>query len=197
MWFQKKSPPPSPPIAKQQPAPSLPKDPSVRQLELRLLKLEEHLADLVAKRPDIYIDSLHIHQPVLENLTFRLDQLDIKELSGSLNLGNNFGAKQEGKHDEVNEAFIKADISKPAPPSGETTTTGKAGSHGTSTLKTDSQDNTPKHAHTFSKSDATSSRAQPARPQWDAAESKPSIPHTERTATGYRYIPHPKSTGGT
>ncbi|MFB5192627.1 hypothetical protein [Alicyclobacillus fastidiosus] len=41
----------------------------------------------------IYIDTLHVHDPVLEKLEFRLDQLDIDELSGALNLGNNFGVR--------------------------------------------------------------------------------------------------------
>ena len=50
----------------------------------------------------------------LENLTFRLDQLDIKELSGSLNLGNNFGAKPNGKekNDAVDKAFQRSQVHK-------------------------------------------------------------------------------------
>ena len=87
-------------------------DQHVQQLERRLRKLEEELADLTAKHPKIHIDTLHIHQPVLENLTFRLDQLDIKELSGSLNLGNNFGAKPSEKSVPVDEAFKRAQVSK-------------------------------------------------------------------------------------
>lgn len=87
-------------------------DQHVQQLERRLRKLEEELADLTAKHPKIHIETLHIHQPVLENLTFRLDQLDIKELSGSLNLGNNFGAKPSEKSVPVDEAFKRAQVSK-------------------------------------------------------------------------------------
>lgn len=87
-------------------------DQHVQQLERRLRKLEKELADLTAKHPKIHIDTLHIHQPVLENLTFRLDQLDIKELSGSLNLGNNFGAKPSEKSVPVDEAFKRAHVSK-------------------------------------------------------------------------------------
>jgi len=87
-------------------------DQHVQQLERRLRKLEEEIADLAAKHPKIHIDTLHIHQPVLENLTFRLDQLDIKELSGSLNLGNNFGAKPSEKSVPVDEAFKRAQVSK-------------------------------------------------------------------------------------
>ncbi|WP_261302536.1 hypothetical protein [Paenibacillus andongensis] len=93
----------------------------VQQLERRLRKLEEELADLTAKHPKIHIDTLHIHQPVLENLTFRLDQLDIKELSGSLNLGNNFGAKPSEKSVPVDEAFKRAQVSKESKSAGSHT----------------------------------------------------------------------------
>lgn len=128
MWFQKKksSPLPSKPSTS---APSVPSVPSsarneassssvhqqtVHLLEQRLRKLEDQLADLSAKHPRIHIDNLHVHQPVLENLTFRLDQLDIKELSGSLNLGNNFGAKPNTPSDGMDKPFQRATVSKEA-----------------------------------------------------------------------------------
>lgn len=131
MWFQKKkSPPPKPlgastvaPSPVGAPAPSR-HEPSpvsaatsltVQQLEKRLKKLEEELSNLTAKHPQIHIDTLHVHQPVLENLTFRLDHLDIKELSGSLNLGNNFGAKPNEKKGPLDEAFQRAQVSKEPP----------------------------------------------------------------------------------
>lgn len=125
MWFQKKkaSPPPSrppaaapkvPPPMRTEALPSSVHTQTVHLLEQRLRRLEEQLADLSAKHPRIHIDNLHVHQPVLENLTFRLDQLDIKELSGSLNLGNNFGAKPNGKenNDAVDKAFQRSQVSK-------------------------------------------------------------------------------------
>lgn len=122
MWFQKKktSPPPTgpsnappKPLMRNETIPS-PQTQTVHLLEQRLRKLEEQLADLSAKHPRIHIDNLHVHQPVLENLTFRLDHLDIKELSGSLNLGNNFGAKPNGKaQDEaVDKAFQRSQVTK-------------------------------------------------------------------------------------
>jgi hypothetical protein len=90
-WFSK----PKPKLTS--PSPPKPKDDAqdiiIRDLEARLHKLEQHLSDMASKRPEIHIENLHMHQPVLENLTFRMDQLDIHEVSGSLNLGNNFGAK--------------------------------------------------------------------------------------------------------
>ena len=45
----------------------------------------------------ITIQNLNIHDPVLKELTFSLENLDIKELSGALNMGNNFGPKVEQK----------------------------------------------------------------------------------------------------
>ncbi|MNT65242.1 hypothetical protein D3C72_2032100 [compost metagenome] len=73
---------------------------------------------MTAKHPRIHIDNLHVHQPVLENLTFRLDQLDIKELSGSLNLGNNFGAKPNGKaqNEAVDKAFQRSQVTQESKP---------------------------------------------------------------------------------
>jgi hypothetical protein len=43
----------------------------------------------------VTIEQLDIHQPQVEELTFRLDALDIQELSGMLNLGNNFTRKSK------------------------------------------------------------------------------------------------------
>ncbi|BFT75214.1 hypothetical protein PAENIP36_66560 [Paenibacillus sp. P36] len=134
MWFQKKkTPPPKPPGAREVSPPPSPTGATLRarseptsttttsltvqQLEKRLKKLEEELSNLTAKHPQIHIDTLHVHQPVLENLTFRLDHLDIKELSGSLNLGNNFGAKPNEKKDPHDEAMARAQVTK-EPPAG-------------------------------------------------------------------------------
>jgi hypothetical protein len=72
-----------------------------QRLENRIAELEKQLALLQQDRAsepiggkiDIHIDHLSLYRPVLENLIFNLDKLDIKELSGSLNLGNNFGVK--------------------------------------------------------------------------------------------------------
>lgn len=67
----------------------------IEELEKKIGKLEE-LVDKMGKIPPQYyfkIDKVIINEPVLEELTFQLDKLDIKDLSGSLNLGNNFGIK--------------------------------------------------------------------------------------------------------
>lgn len=64
-----------------------------KELDAGYRRLEESLGRLSAKFPQVTIEHVHIHQPVLEKLEFRMDGLDIENLSGSLNLGNNFGAK--------------------------------------------------------------------------------------------------------
>lgn len=64
-------------------------------LHERLEGLERAVERLAAKQSghSITIENLHVHNPSLEQLTFRLDRLDIDELSGALNLGNNFGTR--------------------------------------------------------------------------------------------------------
>ncbi|WP_051318182.1 hypothetical protein [Cohnella thermotolerans] len=79
----------------------------IEEIESRFGRMEERLKRSETQ-PQIRIDNVHIHQPVLEKLEFRLDALDIEQLSGSLNLGNNFGAKMT----EGREA-----APKPQPPS--------------------------------------------------------------------------------
>ncbi|KOP71753.1 hypothetical protein AMS60_20855 [Bacillus sp. FJAT-21945] len=72
-----------------------------RKDDLSYKELQKQLEDL-QKRIDrmkeyqkaeyhFHIDRVDIHQPVLDQLSFHLDQIDIEELSGALNVGNNFG----------------------------------------------------------------------------------------------------------
>lgn len=72
-----------------------------QELRKRMDKVEQALEKLTDKnfQYTVNIGHLHAHQPVLEQLTFRLDQLDVNTVSGALNLGNNFGVRvvQEGK----------------------------------------------------------------------------------------------------
>ncbi len=53
--------------------------------------LREVSAKLPEKSVQVTVESLHVDKATLESLVFRMDSLDIQELSGSLNLGNNFG----------------------------------------------------------------------------------------------------------
>lgn len=184
MWFsKKKSPPVKPPAAaiptstaKAAPVRSEAETPSpssntYQQLERRLKKLEEELSHLTSKHPQIHIDNVHIHQPVLDNLTFRLDALDIKELSGSLNLGNNFGTKPNEKNGIGGEALKQAQRSKT---DGSPSASGqKAGPE-------------PQHKPAPEREPESGHRAGPGY------ESEPG-PAPERTTTGYRYTPQSKS----
>lgn len=62
------------------------------RLEQKLEQLEQTIQHLAkeTRKQNVVVRELHIHNPVVENVTFRVDALDIEELSGSLNLGNNF-----------------------------------------------------------------------------------------------------------
>ncbi|WP_051775323.1 hypothetical protein [Paenibacillus tyrfis] len=71
-------------------------DSRFRRIEDSLVRLSERIAEN-APSTHVTVEQVHIHQPVLERLEFRLDELDIEHLSGSLNLGNNFGVKTNPK----------------------------------------------------------------------------------------------------
>ncbi|MGM9988222.1 MAG: hypothetical protein ACI35O_13480 [Bacillaceae bacterium] len=70
-----------------------------KKLEEQLLQLTKQMASLQETMKDVQttphyhinIEKIDVQRATLENLTFRLDKLDIDELSGALNLGNNFG----------------------------------------------------------------------------------------------------------
>lgn len=65
-----------------------------RQRDTQRERESEKQSDNAKPSYYITIEHLQMEQPVLEQLAFRLDSLDIKELSGSLNLGNNFGSAE-------------------------------------------------------------------------------------------------------
>lgn len=71
------------------------------ELDKKLEKVEDLLTKLGKKAftYEVTVENLHVHDPKLDNLTFSFDALDVKEVSGALNLGNNFGVKvdQTGK----------------------------------------------------------------------------------------------------
>ncbi len=68
-------------------------DKRFQDLNNRFSRIEQSLEQLRTNTTQITIENVHIHQPVVEKMEYRLDNLDIEQLSGSLNLGNNFGAK--------------------------------------------------------------------------------------------------------
>ncbi|MCH5584642.1 hypothetical protein MK805_06620 [Shimazuella sp. AN120528] len=68
----------------------------LKKLTEQLKRLESTLEISLKNNqtPPIHIEHLTIDNPKLENLVFRMDSLDVEEISGSLNLGNNFGVKE-------------------------------------------------------------------------------------------------------
>jgi len=106
-FFRKSAPPPTNLLLREL-------DGRHRELQERMARIETALERLAHAPQNVTIEQLHIHHPVLERLEYRLDRLDIEQLSGSLNLGNNFGAR-------FGEAGVPC---KPASGGG---TTGRAG----------------------------------------------------------------------
>lgn len=68
--------------------------PTRKQLMNQLSELTRQLSEVSSKLNDktmqVTVQTLHVDKASLEKLVFQLDSLDIQELSGSLNLGNNF-----------------------------------------------------------------------------------------------------------
>jgi hypothetical protein len=81
----------------------------LKALQQKLEAIERKLADAPDQGHSVHITVEHVHldRAVLEQLTFQLDKLDIKDLSGSLNIGNNFGEKPKLKADEKPKAEAK------------------------------------------------------------------------------------------
>ena len=72
------------------------KQATLSEILLTLKGIEDNLATMnkvASARTEITVENLHVNQANLERLNFRLDALEIQELSGALNLGNNFGIK--------------------------------------------------------------------------------------------------------
>lgn len=65
----------------------------LRQIYKKLVSIEEEVEKLKSK-PEYHINIENLDVQQLENLIFRLDTLDIKDLSGTLNIGNNFDSKK-------------------------------------------------------------------------------------------------------
>ena len=64
----------------------------LREIYRKLISIEEEVEKLKSK-PEYHINIEKLDVQQLENLTFALDTLDIQDLSGTLNIGNNFGIK--------------------------------------------------------------------------------------------------------
>ncbi|WEG11416.1 hypothetical protein PU629_14755 [Pullulanibacillus sp. KACC 23026] len=67
----------------------------MKTLKMRLDELEKMIKDMKDKGRSYYINIEHaeIQGPIVDKLDYNFDKLDIKEVSGALNLGNNFGVR--------------------------------------------------------------------------------------------------------
>jgi hypothetical protein len=52
----------------------------------------------------IEIDTLNVKDPVIENLTFKFDKIELDEVSGALNMGNNWPTDFKSYHKQ-NQGF--------------------------------------------------------------------------------------------
>lgn len=65
----------------------------LREIFKKITTIEEEVEKLKTK-PEYHINIEKLDVQQLENMIFRLDALDIKDLSGTLNIGNNFDSKK-------------------------------------------------------------------------------------------------------
>ncbi|MBP2243218.1 hypothetical protein J2Z40_003806 [Cytobacillus eiseniae] len=76
--------------------------PSLHELKQQLNDLQASVQSLKNQKTEyhFHIDKVDINHPALDQLNFHLDQIDIEELSGALNVGNNFGVSIKDKNGE-------------------------------------------------------------------------------------------------
>ncbi|MCA0972490.1 hypothetical protein LCM20_17985 [Halobacillus litoralis] len=76
----------------------------VEQLYQEIINLQKQILEAQKKPVEyhLHFDHVEVNHPKLDELNFKLDELDIEELSGALNLGNNFGVSvQPAKKPQV------------------------------------------------------------------------------------------------
>jgi ABC-type Fe3+-citrate transport system substrate-binding protein len=73
----------------------------VRELTAKIEQLENKVQASTEYKINIHIEKFYAQKPVLEELTFKFDGINIKELSGSMNLGNNIGLHKSSQKPEL------------------------------------------------------------------------------------------------
>lgn len=70
---------------------------SIDEISQKLKKIDDNLKDIKTKGNNYYItiDRLDINDPKLDSLSFNLDSIDVKELSGNLTIGTHIGMKPD------------------------------------------------------------------------------------------------------
>lgn len=72
---------------------------SLEGIQQKIIRLEESFQNIKKTSITVQIDvkDLHLTELNLDELAFHLDKLNIHDLSGVLNLGNNFSSKMHNK----------------------------------------------------------------------------------------------------
>lgn len=92
-------------------------DELIQQLFQKITQLEQSINQL--SKPiieQVTIEKMIVQNPVLENIEFSLDKIDVKELSGALNIGNNIGVtvdKQKSTRGNNQSSFQAPQKSNP------------------------------------------------------------------------------------
>lgn len=104
----------------------------------KMQKLETLLEKMIndGKANIVNVEKIDIQGPILDKLEFTFDKIDIDEVSGALNLGNNLGVRVNGT-DENKKAkpSDKQMKSKPSAPTGNEQTTKSDGKNETDKTK--------------------------------------------------------------
>lgn len=148
----------------------------------RIARLEQELSRLtrLSGRPitvqQLHVNELRVDALYLDQLSYRLDSLAVRELSGSLNLGNNIGSIPGLYRPE-------ASGDKSAPPAREDTeTTGAEGEEG---VRTDAESGVETRGDAAEGTVYPEARKPPADSSGRSAER--TAPTVRRTGSGVRF----------
>ncbi|WP_163538702.1 hypothetical protein [Gracilibacillus sp. YIM 98692] len=97
-------------------------DPALHALQKQLYELQKDIYELKNEKKEYHfqIEKVDIHQAALDKLLFQLDKIDIEDLSGALNVGNNFGvtiedekgSKKKNGEKETSNSFNKNKVTR-------------------------------------------------------------------------------------
>lgn len=100
--------------------------PEYERLQEALLQLKDKVERLETKLEKAgsvthyHINELHMHDPIVKELAFQLEGIHIHELSGELNLGNNFALADKNKSRNKPTSRTSEGAASPTPPAPRT-----------------------------------------------------------------------------
>lgn len=76
---------------------------SMNEINKKLKKIDDNMKELKTRGNNYYItiDRLDVNYPKLDSLTFSLDSLDVKDLSGNLTIGTHIGMKPDKFNNKI------------------------------------------------------------------------------------------------